>query len=228
MELDERKKNLLELVVENYVKNSEPVGSTFLVEAEDLGVSGATVRNDMQELEESGLISQPHTSAGRVPTEEGYRLYVENMMEAQEPSSNRKEELKGFFSSNDIRQESLKETAKMAAEDISAAVIVAFDQNNVYYTGLSKLFSQPEFQDYDYTLHVSQIFDHCEEQIPTIEKILEGELDVLIGGENPLGGNCSLVASRIDKRVIFMILGPIRMNYSKAVGFNDYLLSLTK
>lgn len=227
MELDERKQQLIELVVNNHMKNSEPVGSNFLVEAGDLDVSGATVRNEMQELEDEGFISQPHTSAGRVPTEEGYRYYVNNLMETKELEQQR-QQLQKIFEENDGEREKLKQTAKKAAEDVSAAVIIAFDQDNVYYTGLSKLFSQPEFQDYDYTLHMSQIFDHCEEQIATIERILKGNLDVLIGSNNPLGGNCSVVASRLGERTIFMVLGPIRMDYPEAVSFNKCLLDLTK
>ena len=79
MTLDERKLEVLRAIVEDYVSTQEPVGSKALVERHDLGVSPATVRNDMAVLEEEGYIRQPHTSAGRVPTDKGYRLFVDRL-----------------------------------------------------------------------------------------------------------------------------------------------------
>ncbi len=79
MELSERKRRILRAVVESYIRSGEPVGSKAL--ADDLGVSSATIRNEMSELAELGYLKQPHTSAGRVPTNEGYREYVANLMQ---------------------------------------------------------------------------------------------------------------------------------------------------
>ena len=77
--LDDRKLDVLRAIVEDYVRTQEPVGSKALVERHQLGVSSATVRNDMAALEEDGLIAQPHTSAGRIPTDKGYRLFVDQL-----------------------------------------------------------------------------------------------------------------------------------------------------
>ena len=77
--LDERKLEVLRAIVEDYVSTSEPVGSKALVERHNLGVSSATIRNDMAVLEEEGYIAQPHTSAGRIPTDKGYRLFVDRL-----------------------------------------------------------------------------------------------------------------------------------------------------
>ena len=79
MELDERKLDVLRAIVEDYVATQEPVGSKALVERHNLRVSPATVRNDMAVLEEEGYLRQPHTSAGRVPTDKGYRLFVDRL-----------------------------------------------------------------------------------------------------------------------------------------------------
>ena len=81
MELTERKKKILRAVVENYVQNAEPVGSKAVAELAGLDVSSATIRNEMAELSEMGYLEQPHTSAGRIPSAEGYRLYVNELME---------------------------------------------------------------------------------------------------------------------------------------------------
>src|SRR6476620_9955882 len=77
--LDDRKLDVLRAIVEDYVQTQEPVGSKALVERHSLGVSPATVRNDMAALEEEGFITQPHTSAGRIPTDKGYRLFVDRL-----------------------------------------------------------------------------------------------------------------------------------------------------
>src|SRR3954454_2624798 len=77
--IDDRKLDVLRAIVEDYVQTQEPVGSKALVERHGLGVSPATVRNDMAVLEEEGFITQPHTSAGRIPTDKGYRLFVDKL-----------------------------------------------------------------------------------------------------------------------------------------------------
>ena len=80
MELDERKQKILKAIISNYLETGEPVGSRTISKYTDLNLSSATIRNEMADLEELGLIMQPHTSAGRVPTDQGYRLYVDHMM----------------------------------------------------------------------------------------------------------------------------------------------------
>ena len=79
----ERRRRLLQHIVDEYVRSAQPVGSNALVDRYKLGVSSATVRNDMAALEEEGYIAQPHTSAGRVPTDAGYRYYVETLMQEE-------------------------------------------------------------------------------------------------------------------------------------------------
>ena len=81
MELSERKKQILRAVVENYIATAEPVGSKAIVASASLKVSSATIRNEMAELENLGYLEQPHTSAGRIPSPSGYRLYVNELME---------------------------------------------------------------------------------------------------------------------------------------------------
>ena len=80
MELDERKKKILHAIIQNYMETGEPVGSRTISKYSDLKLSSATIRNEMSDLEEMGYIIQPHTSAGRIPSDKGYRLYVDNLM----------------------------------------------------------------------------------------------------------------------------------------------------
>ena len=83
MELSERKKKILRAVVESYIQTAEPVGSKALMELAGLKVSSATIRNELADLTERGYLEQPHTSAGRIPSPKGYRLYVNELMEEQ-------------------------------------------------------------------------------------------------------------------------------------------------
>ena len=82
MALSERKLKILEAIITDYIETAEPIGSRTIAKKYDLGISPATVRNEMSDLEEMGLIEQPHTSAGRIPSDKGYRLQVDNMMQS--------------------------------------------------------------------------------------------------------------------------------------------------
>ena len=95
---DERRLAVLRAIVEDYVQTREPVGSKALVERHPFGVSSATIRNDMAALEEEGLIAQPHTSAGRVPTDAGYRLFVDRLAEVRAMSAPERKAISGFLS----------------------------------------------------------------------------------------------------------------------------------
>src|SRR5579884_1207118 len=95
--LDDRKLEVLKAIVEDYVQTREPVGSKALVERHRLGVSSATVRNDMAALEEDGLIAQPHTSAGRIPTDKGYRMFVDNLARVKPLSQAEKRAIATFL-----------------------------------------------------------------------------------------------------------------------------------
>jgi heat-inducible transcriptional repressor len=95
--LDDRKLEVLRAIVHDYVQTHEPVGSKALVERHRLGVSSATVRNDMAALEEDGLIAQPHTSAGRIPTDKGYRLFVDKLTDLKPLTSAEKRAIATFL-----------------------------------------------------------------------------------------------------------------------------------
>ena len=103
MELDERKMKILQAVIRNYMETGEPVGSRTISKYTDLNLSSATIRNEMADLEELGYILQPHTSAGRIPSDKGYRLYVDSMMQENERQV---EELKEMMSNDSSTKQS--------------------------------------------------------------------------------------------------------------------------
>lgn len=84
MELDDRKVSILKAIIQNYMETGEPVGSRTISKLPDLKISSATIRNEMSDLEDMGYIVQPHTSAGRVPSDKGYRFYVDNILKEKQ------------------------------------------------------------------------------------------------------------------------------------------------
>ena len=118
--LDDRKLAVLRAIVEDYVSTREPVGSKALVERHSLGVSPATVRNDMAALEEEGFIAQPHTSAGRVPTDKGYRLFVDRLSTVRPLSTPERRAITTFLDGavdvDDVVQRSVRLLAQMTQQ----------------------------------------------------------------------------------------------------------------
>lgn len=210
--MDARKERLLKLVIENYIETAEPVGSKFLVSEEKLDVSGATVRNEMRDLESAGYLIQPHTSAGRIPTEAGYRYYVQKLIGAVAVKKSDIHRLEG------IGADGIKALGRYVADQTDSAVIIAMNQNSVYYTGISYLFAQPEFRDYAHTVRMSEMFDHCEDHIGDVYAALQTEATrVLIGQENPLGTACTLFAARLPQGKLFAVMAPLRTAYARTL-----------
>lgn len=126
MELDERKLKILKAIISNYLETGEPVGSRTISKYTDLNLSSATIRNEMADLEELGLIMQPHTSAGRIPTDRGYRLYVDQMMTEKDTEM---EEMKTQLLERVDKMETLlKQVAKVLAYNTNYATLVSAPQ----------------------------------------------------------------------------------------------------
>ena len=117
MELNERKMNILKAIVKDYIETAEAVGSRTISKKYNLGVSAATIRNEMADLEELGYLIQPYTSAGRVPTEKGYKLYVNSLMSTSELSESDKEIIENCVEENISHiQDLIHETSKMLSQ----------------------------------------------------------------------------------------------------------------
>jgi len=223
VELNQRQKELLRAVVDCYIDTAEPVGSQLIVKKSGLDLSEATVRNELRELEEIGVLTHPHTSAGRIPTEEGYKYYVTQLMRPSALRAQVREEFQKACAGLMDKKMRVKTAVRFASEFLNAAVIVAWDNNSIYYTGLSNLFSEPEFRDYSRVADFSRVFDHCEERLPLFVKVVGFEPTILIGSDNPFGAACGTVAVRFSERGLLAFMGPMRMNYSKAFSFVKYL-----
>lgn len=140
MQLDERKMKILQAVIRNYLETGEPVGSRTISKYTDLNLSSATIRNEMADLEELGYILQPHTSAGRIPSDKGYRLYVDQMMESKVREVDEMKEM--LLEKEDKMEHLLKQVAKVLANNTNYATMVSapqYQRNKVKFIQLSKV-----------------------------------------------------------------------------------------
>ena len=124
--MDDRKLQVLRAIVTDYVSSQEPVGSKALVDRHDLGVSPATVRNDMAALEEEGYITQPHTSAGRIPTDKGYRLFVDRLGSVKPLSPAEQRAIQTFLSGAIDLDDVLRRTVRLLAQVTQQVAIVQY------------------------------------------------------------------------------------------------------
>jgi len=225
--IGDRTKLILETIIKEYTKTAQPVSSGTLVDKYKLNISPATVRNEMMELEENGYILQPHTSAGRVPTEQAYELVLGEILGIKKHKLKDGDDkvLRDVFDNN---ENALKQTAKKIAELSDSAVFWAFHKNDLYYTGLSNLFSQPEFKEVDAMQDFSVIIDRMEEIIDDIFDELDRGEQVLIGSKNPFGNFLSTVLVKYKKNNtsgVFGIVGPMRMDYSHNLALVNFIKS---
>ena len=140
MELDNRKLTILKAIIQTYLETGEPVGSRTISKYTDLNLSSATIRNEMADLEEMGLILQPHTSAGRIPSDKGYRLYVDNLMDEKDKEVS---QMKDFLIQKVDRVELLlKQMAKLLAANTNYATMITgptYNQTKLKFIQLSKV-----------------------------------------------------------------------------------------
>jgi heat-inducible transcriptional repressor len=210
--MNDRQKLLLHSIIKEYIKRADPIPSSLLVNKYKLDLSPATVRNEMIALEEEEYLYQPHTSAGRVPTEKAYKFYVENFMEDKSVDANTQHLLKNSLKEKDIRA-ALKNLAKNLALVSNDVILVGFAPFDVYYTGLSNLFSKPEFQDIDVVVEMSAMVDHLDEAMSQLFNSINDKTKILIGRENPFGEDCSAILVKNQKAGLIGLVGPIRMDY---------------
>jgi transcriptional regulator of heat shock response len=230
--LTEREKTLLLAIVNEHIRTSRPVGSQIIVEKYLSGVSSATIRNDMAKLENSRLIEQPHTSAGRVPTDRGYEYYVQYFLKEKQPNSNQQNQLEQIVRQARGEEERVRVAAKAMAEVSAEAVIVGFSDRDFYYTGLSNLFKQPEFAEREVVYNFSEIIDRLDEVMSDIYDQVDDKIQVMVGQRNPFGRHCGVLLTRCQygRKVggVMGILGPIRMAYGEQMGLLRYVQGLLK
>ena len=223
--MTERQQQILSAIIEQYAEVASPVGSNLLAKA--FNVSSATIRAEMAELERGGYIAQPHTSAGRVPTDKGYRLYVNRLSEinAHGDSSiqpHRAERaLTARVQSGGMPEQTIRSAVDTLVE-LTHNLGIATIGNQLYMSGLSNLFGQPEFIQAGQVQAVASLLDNLE---PWLREAAPNQpLSVYIGRENPIGrsAGCSLIISRFrspfSDHSYIGTLGPTRQSYKDVMS----------
>ena len=224
--LSDRRQRVLAALIEEYVARALPVGSRTIAERYGLGVSSATVRNDLSALEEEGYIKQPHTSAGRIPTDHGYRAFVDELVESgtldeDEATAESIENLKRSATELD---DLLEKTSKALSQFTDClSVVTPPDFTHPRRLGIMSLMRQPEFAYTEALLPIMQVLEDDTVLLHVLDSSApDDEPHVRIGSENEaeqLSG-VSVVACRYgigaDGGVV-AVIGPTRMNYTKAI-----------
>jgi transcriptional regulator of heat shock response len=214
--MDERLKHLLRLVVEDVINTGESVGSQRLVEDHELDVSPATIRNWFVELEELGYLTQPHTSSGRVPTEKGYRFYLQELMQERALRQREKQQLQQAALMIQASANHVRRMAQTLAELAGEATIHSRNDSNAITTGLSKLLAKPEFAEHERVMGIGEALDHVDEIMTTLRHQQFSEPTALIGRDCPFGEDCGSVFLTLGDGTLLGILGPLRMNYPRS------------
>ncbi len=225
MVMTDRQMQILAAIIEQHAEIAAPVGSVML--AKLFNVSSATIRSEMARLEEMGLIAQPHTSAGRVPTDAGYRLYVNTLNEAHanEPQSvlidRSARAIEARVGNQTDRADRAIRSAVDSLVDLTHNLGFATIGDELYLSGIGNLFSQPEFAGTDHAQAVARLLDNLE---PWLREAVPNEpLNVFIGSENPIGktSGASLIISRFrspySDRSYIGVLGSTRQSYGKVM-----------
>lgn len=223
--MSDRQVKILAAIIEQYAEVAVPVGSVML--AKLFNVSSATIRNEMAELEQLGFIKQPHTSAGRIPTDKGYRLYVNGITETTgTPLLSRNNQAITTRVSNSGEPALAIKSAVDSLVQLTHNLGLATIGNQLYVAGYSNLFGQPEFLDPAHSREVANLLDNLE---PWLREVEPNEaLNVYIGRENPIGRSAgvSLIISRYrspysDSSYIG-VLGPTRQSYRSVMNLVEH------
>jgi|FLOH01.1.fsa_nt_gi heat-inducible transcriptional repressor len=218
--MTERQEQLLRHVVEIYIESAEPVSSSRLVELSNLGVSSATIRNDLSALENDGFIASPHTSAGRVPTDRGYRYYIESFVHKAQKADRARRMLQVQKREHDFELQ-LQNIARRLAEITGNAVVLSVGPKRAYTTGVEQLFSMPEFHELEMVRFVGMMDKMAQLFEPMFNEAFE-DVRIMIGDEGPLGQQMSSVMVHFQavngQPGMMSIVGPTRMNYERNVA----------
>lgn len=218
--LNERQLRILSAIVEEYVQTAQPVASRTLVSKYAFSVSPATIRNDMALLESEGLLRQPHTSSGRVPTEEGYRIYLETFVKRTKSSRGSAQMQQAVQEAQTPRQ-LVREMAQCLTRLTGETAIASLDTGWNHYTGVSKLFEKPEFSDVATLRALSTVVDRFDQTLRDVFGDIEDDVNIWIGGENPFGEQIAtmMVKYRLPNGMIgtLGLIGPMRMDYEKNI-----------
>ena len=232
MKITERQKSILDKIIQEYIDSARPVSSKLLEKKYHFGIRPAMIRIEMQKLTDQGFLFQPHTSAGRAPTDKAYRFFVNKLLESETP------EFKEIFKIEEIFQETRKDilrwasqlTRFLAEESSNFAILHLLERNLFWKEGWAEILREPEFEEKDLLFNFTEFLENFEKNIKNLK--INSKIKVYIGKENPFpkGKNFSIISSKccfpdVGEGVV-SLLGPKRMAYDKNIGLIESLLKI--
>lgn len=232
--LTPRQTQILKHVVEEYLETAEPVGSDNLDRKHNIGVSPATIRNEMGVLTHFGYLRQPHTSSGRVPSPKAMKFYVAQLMDEKKMSVAEEVSAKQEFLNSRESFDKLMHTATRAlAQSTHALSVAVTEDGEVWHAGYANILSSPEFYNIDVTTNVLSLLEEAKRLHELFFELLEGNdpLELCFGEETgwrnfePVG----IIASRFQTphtRGSLAVIGPTRLNYPVIIPVVRYYSEL--
>jgi transcriptional regulator of heat shock response len=221
--MQDRQKKILTAIINEFIQTAEPVGSKTIMIGYKFDVSPATIRSDMAELEKEGLILQPHTSAGRVPTDAGYRMYVNDLIDYEETrklAQNALQDIRTRFKQDKLKRQ-IHDAVSILSNATNNVSFATIPGSRTFYLGISNVLKSPEFV--RNPMQASQVIEVLEDNdffINLLNNLEETEekIQIYIGKENLLEQiqSCSLILTKYttpEHSGYIGIMGPTRMNY---------------
>lgn len=226
----ERRRSILAATINKYIHDAEPVASEDIADTFEL--SSATIRNVLADLEENGFLTHPYTSGGKVPTDKGYRYYVDFLISQMQLLDEQKGRILKEFSKEVRRlEDALEETSEIVSRLTHYAAIVSLLewQDRFFYRGVSRILDEPEFQDLKRMRMLIRLIEDKKNILDVVNRDFSGKVKVYIGKElgHPEMDNCALVVSRYNLKKKpqgrLAVLGPARMEYEQIIPMIEYV-----
>ncbi len=230
VDYNSRRKLVLNSAINRYINDALPVASDDI--AQEFDLSSATIRNIFSELDESGYLKHPYTSGGRVPTDRGYRYYVDFLIQQIDLLDNQKQKiLKDCKKKIRRLDDALENTSEVISELTHYAGIVSFleEHDKIFYKGISRILDQPEFREAENIRLLVRLMEDKSRLLEIINRDFTGKVKVYIGSELgfPEMENCSLIVStyRLNDEPSgrIAVLGPMRMKYNQIIPTLEYV-----
>ena len=232
METTQRQTEILNRLIQEYIDSARPVSSQLLEKKYDFSICPAMIRIEMQKLTDKGFICQPHTSAGRVPTDKGYRFFVDNLLKSKIPEFEDVLEIEDIFqkAGKDIFKLAGRLTKFLAEQSSNFTILNLLERDFFWKEGWEEILQEPEFEEKDLISHFTELLESFEENIENLK--INSEIKVYIGKENPFLKNkdFSIIISKCHlpkkEEGILSILGPKRMAYDKNISLINSLIKI--
>jgi heat-inducible transcriptional repressor len=230
--LTKRQKKILNTIIKEYIETGEPISSQFLEKKHAFGIGSAMIRIEMQKLTDKGFLFQPHTSAGRVPTDKSYRFFVDNLPNKESPLNDRMSKIEEIFrEEEDVFRLANRLTKFLAQETSSLAILNLPERDLIFKEGWEELLKEAEFFEQDFFADFARVIERFEQDFKNLR--INSGIRVYIGKETkvPKAKNLSVISSKCKlpnkEKATLTLVGPKRMDYNRNLGLiqslNKYL-----